>query len=161
MLRWPRLALGSCALAALLVTAPPRPCLARAEAEVGYTREQAFSAALRYLRVDLAYDVTEKDAEAAYLLFSFAAPELDKKTARGSIEVVQRERSVRLLVSLPELPSYHEEVLKRGLLDKLAREYGEPPVGERREKRSPRKPDVEPDEPRQAPESSSAAAEQG
>lgn len=101
---------------------------ARAEADIGYTREQAFSAALRYLRVDLAYEVTEKDADAAYLLFSFSDPELQKKTAHGSIEVVQRERTVRLLVSLPELPSYREDVLKRGLLEKLHTEYGEPPA---------------------------------
>ncbi len=101
---------------------------ARSEAEVGYTREQTFSAALRYLRVDLAYEVTEKDAEAAYLLFSFSAPELPKKTARGSIEVVQREHTVRLFITLPELPSYQEEVLKRGLLQKLRTEYGEPPA---------------------------------
>lgn len=100
---------------------------ARTEAEIGYTRTQTFSAALRYLRVDLAYEVTEKDAEAAYLLFTFAAPELQKKTAHGSIEVIERERGVRLVVSLPELPSYQEEVLKRGLLQKLRTEYGEPP----------------------------------
>lgn len=116
-----------------------RPALARSEAELTYTREQTFSAALRYLRVDLAYEVTEKDAEAAYLLFSFSAPELNQKTARGSIEVVQRERSVRLFVNLPQLPSYHEEVLKRGLIEKLRVEYGEPPAAA-----EPRKPDKAP-----------------
>jgi hypothetical protein len=100
---------------------------ARTEVDVGYTREQTFSAALRYLRVDLSYEVTEKDSEAAYLLFSFASPEVEKKVARGSIEVVQRERSVRVVVTLPQLPSYQEEVLKRGLLQKLLNEYGEPP----------------------------------
>jgi len=116
-----------------------RLALARSEAELTYTREQTFSAALRYLRVDLAYEVTEKDAEAAYLLFSFSAPELNQKTARGSIEVVQRERTVRLFVNLPQLPSYHEEVLKRGLIEKLRVEYGEPPAAA-----EPRKPDKAP-----------------
>jgi len=116
-----------------------RPVFARSEAELTYTREQTFSAALRYLRVDLAYEVTEKDAEAAYLLFSFSAPELNQKTARGSIEVVQRERTVRLFVNLPQLPSYHEEVLKRGLIEKLRVEYGEPPA-----MAEPRKPDKPP-----------------
>jgi hypothetical protein len=115
-------------LLGLLLATSTRPAMARSEAEIAYTRDQTFSAALRYLRVDLAYEVTEKDAEAAYLLFSFSAPELNQKTARGSIEVVQRERTVRLLVNLPELPSYREEVLKRGLLDKLLAEYGEPPA---------------------------------
>lgn len=129
------------------LTASPPPALARSEAELTYTREQTFSAALRYLRVDLAYDVTEKDAEAAYLLFSFTAPELNQKTARGSIEVVQRERTVRLFVNLPQLPSYHEEVLKRGLLEKLRVEYGEPPAAQPRkpEKAAPKKPAEEPE----------------
>ncbi|HTV22667.1 MAG TPA: hypothetical protein VMG12_28455 [Polyangiaceae bacterium] len=125
----------------------------RAEAEVGYTREQTFSAALRYLRVDLAYEVTEKDPDAAYLLFSFAAPELQRKVARGSIEVVQRQRTVRVFVNLPELPTYREEVLKRGLLEKLRTEYGEPVAPEDPpEKAPPKKPDNEPKPPPDAPE---------
>ena len=100
--------------------------------------------------------MTEKDAEAAYLLFSFSAPELNQKTARGSIEVVQRERTVRLFVNLPQLPSYHEEVLKRGLIEKLRVEYGEPPaVAEPRKPDKPpaKKPAPEPKEPEpKAPE---------
>jgi hypothetical protein len=133
----------------------------RAEAEVAYTREQAFSAALRYLRVDLEYDVIEKDADAAYLLFSFAAPELQRKVARGSIEVVQRQRTVRLFVNLPELPSYREEVLKRGLLEKLRVEYGEPVPREDQppEKAPPKKPGDEPKpSPPDAPEGDGPAA---
>lgn len=112
----------------LVLLSASRGASARTEAEVGYTRAQTFSAALRYLRVDLSYEVTEKDPDAAYLLFSFAASEADKKSGgRGSIEVVQREQSVRVVVTLPQLPSYQEEILKRGLLQKLLSEYGEPP----------------------------------
>jgi hypothetical protein len=138
--------LGIWARAALLALAIATPAWARSEAEVGYSREQAFSAALRYLRVDLGYEVTEKDADAAYLLFSFAAPELSGKTAHGSIEVVQRQRMVRVFVSLPELPSYCEELLKRGLLDKLRTEYGEP-AEPAPDKPPPTKPEPEPKEP--------------
>jgi hypothetical protein len=127
--------------------AAPSVAWARAEVEVAYTREQAFSAALRYLRVDLAYEVTEKDPDAAYLLFSFTDPELARKTGRGSIEVVQRQRSVRVLVSLPDLPSYREELLKRGLLDKLRTEYGEPSGDPPPEKPPAKKPPPESDEP--------------
>lgn len=132
---------------------------ARSEADVGYTREQAFSAALRYLRVDLAYEVTEKDPDAAYVLFSFEAPELRNKVARGSIEVIQRERVVRLSVNLPELPSYREEVLKRGLLEKLRTEYGEPSAPAPPEKGPPRKPDGDPKEPKEPKEPPADAPE--
>jgi hypothetical protein len=128
---------GSRLLVGLLALAPAAS--ARSEAEVTYSREQAFSAALRYLRVDLAYEVTEKDPDAAYLLFSFPAPELEQKSANGSIEVVQTERSVRLLVSLPQLPAYREDVLKSGLLQKLRTEYGEPPRREKEKKEAPRR----------------------
>jgi hypothetical protein len=123
-----------------------RPALARTEVEVGYTREQTFSAALRYLRVDLAYEVTEKDPDAAYLLFSFSDPELQRKSGHGSIEMVQRDKVVRVFVNLPELPSYREELLKRGLLEKLRTEYGEPPATPP-EPREPKKPPAKPDNP--------------
>src|SRR5688572_2970358 len=116
---------------------------ARTEAAVPYTRAQTFSAALRYLRVDLGYEVTEKDPDAAYLLFSYASSDRKAEGSRGAIEVVQREHGVRVFVSLPQLPSYHEEVLKQGLVRKLVAEYGEPardapPAPERKK---PAKPD--------------------
>ena len=129
-----------------LASSLQHPAWARSEAEVRYTREQTFSAALRYLRVDLAYEVTEKDPEAAYLLFSFSDPELQRKSGHGSIEMVQRDKSVRLVVSLPELPSYREDLLKRGLLEKLRTEYGEPPAPPP-ESREPKKPPAKPDSP--------------
>lgn len=144
---WPRWLGAGCAL--LAVTALPSGAVARADAEVRYTQKQTFSAALRYLRVDLAYEVVEKDAEAAYLLFELEGTGKEKSPARGSIEVVQTDASVRVFVSLPQLPSYREEQLKRGLLRKLRAEYGQPPG------RAPRpKPDEQPeDESRQAPPS--------
>jgi len=136
-----RAALGwSVIVAWALAMAVERPALARTETEVGYTREQTFSAALRYLRVDLAYDVTEKDPDAAYLLFSFSDPELQRKSGHGSIEMVRRDNTVRIFVNLPELPSYREELLKRGLLEKLRTEYGEPPAPSPAEPREPKKP---------------------
>jgi hypothetical protein len=142
-----RLRAAACAARGSLVAAVPLALLlswsgavlGRSEAETSYTREQTFSAALRYLRVDLAYEVTEKDPDAAYLLFSFPAPELEQKTGHGSIEIVERDRTVRVLINLPQLPSYREDVLKRGLLDKLRLEYGEPAAPA--ERRKPEKPD--------------------
>jgi hypothetical protein len=136
----------SLVVAGCLVLGAERSVLARSEVEVAYTREQTFSAALRYLRVDLAYEVTEKDADAAYLLFNFSDPELQKKNGHGSIELVQRDKSVRVFVNLPQLPSYREELLKRGLLDKLRMEYGEPPAAAP-EPKQPKKPPAKPDAP--------------
>ena len=99
---------------------------ASVEAESGYTKNQTYNGALRYLRVDLGYEVTEKDPDAAYLLFRFF---LDgrKAPSNGSIEIVEQRDSVRLHVRVPDLPRYQEELLSDGLLRKLREEYGEPP----------------------------------
>jgi hypothetical protein len=99
---------------------------ARSESLVQYTKSQTFSSALRYLRVDLGYSVTEKDAEAAYLMFEFPRND-QKKLGMGTIEIVETEDAVKLVVRVPELPEYQEQLLADGLLKKLKNEHGDPP----------------------------------
>lgn len=113
------------------------PCAAQASSttELAYTRAQIFSGALRYLRIDLGYEVTERDADAAYLLFSYT-PLNNKQPTFGAIEIIEREKSVRLTVKLPQMPSYHEAVIRDGLVRKLKEEYG----AERSEPRKPSPP---------------------
>ncbi len=94
---------------------------ARAEAEARYSKAQAYSAALRYLRVDLGYDVTEKDPEAAYLIFKYEVPGQPKQASTGTLEIVDGTDLVRIYVKLSKLPEYHERVLRDGLLRKLPR----------------------------------------
>jgi hypothetical protein len=130
----PLVVLGSVCL--VLVT----QARANVEAESLYTKAQTYNAALRYLRVDLGYEVTEKDPDAAYLLFKLV--EGKNATANGSFEIVEQKDSVRFFVRIPELPQYREMVLSEGLLKKLKGEYGEPPPRESRHKdRSPDSPD--------------------
>jgi hypothetical protein len=121
------------AAGALLVLATPGSAAASSEARSDYTKVQTYNAALRYLRVDLSYVVTEKDAQAAYLLFHFM-PDGRKKETNGAIEIVERDDSVRVYVRLPELPHYQEEMLSDGLFRKLRDEYGDPPRHEDRPK---------------------------
>jgi hypothetical protein len=104
------------------------PAGARVEAESGYTKAQTYSGALRYLRVDLGYEVLEKDPDAAYLVFRYPPPGQPKSTSTGTLEVVERGDGVRVLVRLPSMPEYHEVVLRDGLLKKLRDEYGVPPA---------------------------------
>jgi hypothetical protein len=99
---------------------------ARSEAEARYSKAQTFSAALRYLRVDLDYEVVEKDADAAYLIFKYATPG-QRQPSTGTMEIVAADDRVRIYVKLPKMPEYHERVLRDGLLRKLREEYGEPP----------------------------------
>lgn len=112
-------------LAAVLLAAAP--LAARVEGACQYSKAQTFSAALRYLRVDLGYDVIEKDDAAAYLLFRYPAPGRKDVTAQGSIEVIEAGPAVKLFVQLPQAPEYQERMLRDGLLKKLRQEYGEPP----------------------------------
>jgi hypothetical protein len=120
----------------LLVAAVAR---ASVEARSLYSKAQTYNAALRYLRVDLGYEVTEKDPDAAYLLFH-VTPEGKKPPANGSFEIVEQNDSVRFFVRLPELPQYREMVLSDGLLKKLRTEYGEPPP-RNEQKRRPKRED--------------------
>lgn len=113
-------------LSLLLVVFTHRPVAAKASAEAECSLRQAYSAALRYLRVDKGFVVLEKDAEAGYLLFSY--PEASRREgARGAIELVELTNAIRVVVSIPDVPGYHEQVLKKQLLNKLRAELPRSP----------------------------------
>jgi hypothetical protein len=123
------LLLGALILGAVLSAAGAG---ARVEASSEYSKAQTYSGALRYLRVDLGYEVVEKDPDSAYLVFRYAAPGPQKTESLGTVEVVETGEQVRLFVRIPRMPEYHERLLRDGLLRKLRDEYGPP---------SPRKPE--------------------
>jgi hypothetical protein len=127
-----------------------RSATARVGGESEYTKAQTYSGALRYLRVDLGYEVIERDPEAAYLIFRYQLPGQKKATATGSVEVVEADGHVRLFVQIPTMPEYHERVLRDGLVRKLHDEYGEParkppPSPPRDKKPDEKKPDDDAD----------------
>ena len=107
------------------------PAGARVEGNSDYSKAQTYSGALRYLRVDLGFEVVEKDPDAAYLVFKYTTPNQGKGDSMGTLEVVEAGERVRVFVRIPRMPEYHERVLRDGLLRKLRDEYGVP---ERREK---------------------------
>lgn len=111
-------------VATLLVVGRAR---ARVEADSGYTKLQTYSGALRYLRVDLGYEVVEKDPDAAYLIFRYAPNRTTKDPPTGTVEIVATDSRVKVFVQIPRMPEYHERVLRDGLLKKLREEYGVPP----------------------------------
>ncbi len=101
--------------------------LARSEAETQYTMKQTYSAALRYVRVELGFEVVERDPEAAYLLFKYQEPGVSKRIVDAAIELVETKDGVRVIVRIPAMPAFHERLLRDGLLKKLASDYGAPP----------------------------------
>ena len=100
---------------------------AKVSFDSGYTIDQTYNAALRFVRVDLGLTVTEKDPKAAYIMFDYKHPEAGNKTTPGSIEVLPAGNVVKVHVQLPAMPRYHEQVLVNGLQKKLRDDYGEPP----------------------------------
>jgi len=99
---------------------------ARVGGDSEYSKAQTYSGALRYLRVDLGYEVVERDPDAAYLIFRYQLPGQNKVTATGTVEIVDSDGHVKLFVQIPTMPQYHERVLRDGLVRKLHDEYGVP-----------------------------------
>ena len=100
---------------------------ARVGGDSEYSKAQTYSGALRYLRVDLGYEVVERDPDAAYLIFRYQLPGQNKGNATGTVEIVDTDGHVKLFVQIPTMPEYHERVLRDGLVRKLHDEYGVPP----------------------------------
>ena len=124
--------LAAVALALILGTAPTAD--ARRESVYRYPFSRVWSSALRMLRVDYESPITEKDIDSGYFLFEF--PE-GGKTHSGSVEIARTGEgdadTVRVVVQVPSLPSYVEQMMLDRLTRKLNEEFGEPAA--------PKKPD--------------------
>jgi hypothetical protein len=114
--------------AAVALSAPGASARSSYESPYGYDR--TWNAALRLVRVDNGWKVTEKDDRNGYLLFDYRTPGGDKPYP-GTIELVRGsdgDAAVSVLIQLPAMPQYHEQVLLDALASKMRREYGDPPV---------------------------------
>ena len=121
------MAVGAMAVVALLVSSR---ALAKSTYESPYGYEQTWNAALRLVRVDNGWKITEKDDANGYILFEYTSPE-NRKTTPGSFELVRSQdpdSPVSVLAQLPQMPHYHEQVLLDALAAKMRHEYGDPPV---------------------------------
>lgn len=129
------------ATAVAMGTATPADAKATYDSPYGYAR--TWNAAMRLIRVDNGWKVTEKDEGNGYLLFEYRSLE-NAKPASGSIELVRSrdsEEMVSVVVQLPQMPHYHEQVILDGLAAKMRREYGDPPEA----RHPPSSPDSPPD----------------
>jgi len=104
---------------------------AKVSYESPYSFDQTYNAAMRLVRVDMGFKVLEKDEQMGYLLFDYRSPESGDKASPGSIELVRPSgpaSPVHVIVQLPQMPQYHEQVLLDALVRKMRAEYGEPPT---------------------------------
>ena len=102
---------------------------AKSSYESSYGYDRTWNAGTRLVRVDLGLKITEKDEGAGYLLFDYVSPESGKKSVPGSMEFVRSKDTgaVRVIVQIPQMPGYHEQVLVDSLARKLRNDYGDPP----------------------------------
>lgn len=103
---------------ALAVAAPavfiPRVAVARSDRRVGYEPAKVWATAVRFIRVDLKLEVTDKDLAAGYVMFELRE---DGKVFPGSIEIVADGSSARVVLNIEDRPTYVET----SMLDKLER----------------------------------------
>jgi hypothetical protein len=101
---------------------------ARREQTYPYPFSRVWTAAVRMLRVDFESPITEKDKDSGYFLFTY--PDAGKQLP-GSVEVIKvfenGNESVRVVVKLPAMPTYVEQMMLDRLTRKLGQDYGQPP----------------------------------
>ncbi len=122
-------------LAAVIVLGPGLLSLREADAKSSYDSqygyERTWNTALRLVVVDLSFKVNEKDAQSGYILFDYKSTESGNKATPGSFELIKAQTPgdpVHVVVQLPAMPRYHEQVLLDELARKLKDEYGEPVI---------------------------------
>jgi len=103
---------------------------ARSSFDSNYGYDRTWNAALRMVRVDMGFKVTEKDEQNGYLIFEYKSPETNNKASSGSMELVRSkdpDQPIHVIVQLSEMPRYHEQVMLDSLTRKMRLEYGDPP----------------------------------
>lgn len=133
-----------------LVLAASAPAWARSEKMLAYPRDQAWPAAVRFIRVDEHLKLIEKDADAGYVLFELRE---DGKTFRGSLEVIDVVKDgrhlVRFVIQIEDRPEWLEIGMLNRLERKLRAEIGAPaPAPTPAPKKEPEPPKKEPEKPK-------------
>lgn len=119
--------IGAFAAGAFMLTVGEGAAYGKGSLDSTYSYKQTFGSALRLLKVELGYQVTEVSAEWGYLLFEFTSPDSGKRKNKGSVELIEGDGIVSLTIATPELPSYHEDMLVERLKRKLSDEHGTAP----------------------------------
>ena len=123
----------ACALLAAAALFTPHTALAKSEKSVGWNASKIWPAAVRFIRVDERLKITEKDADAGYVMFELKE---EGKTFSGALELVGNDDDdgVKLVISITDRPQYVESAMMTRLEHKLHTELGTAPTP------APRKP---------------------
>jgi len=124
---------------------------AKATTELQYRLEEVFSTATRFVRVDKGCSVTDKDADAAFVMFECDVTEgPTKKVARGGIEIFRAKKdgrdAVRIQISLND-ESHGTELRWLELLERKLRDERGTPAPPPKPTPAPKPPDMAPPPP--------------
>lgn len=128
------------AVALALVSSFSGAAEARVASEFPYPRDRVWNAAVRLMRVDFGCTLSDRDEESGYLMFEY--PDGTRRHA-GSLELVPAtidgRDGVRVVVQIPNMPSYVERMISDRLGRKLVEDFGDPAPA-RPQPRSPASP---------------------
>jgi hypothetical protein len=103
---------------------------ARSSFDSAYGFDRTYNAALRLVRIDMGFKVLEKDDQSGYIMFEYRGSDTGPKATNGSMEFIRPHEAggpVGVVIQLPQMPRYHEQVLLDSLVRKMKQEYGDPP----------------------------------
>jgi hypothetical protein len=130
---------------------------AKRESTLRYPYSLVWTTAVRMIRVDYESPITEKDKDEGYFLFSFVH---EGKEHPGSFEVIEdAENGARVVVQIPAMPSYVEQMLIDKLERKLSQDHGSPRENKKPapEPKKPAKPENDKKPAEEAPDDGEAA----
>jgi hypothetical protein len=126
--------LGFAALVLLFALVRSPDASASAAYHSPYTFDETYATSLRLLHVDMGFKILEKDKDLGYVLFEYTSPESGNRVTNGSIEIVETRTGTNVVVNIPAMPQYHEQMILDDLAKKLEKEYGPPPVAKDKSK---------------------------
>ncbi len=96
---------------------------------LSYPIDQVWPTAVRYLRIDRGFEITDRDRDAGYLLFEF--PLEEKRTGSGSVEMFEAvdasgRPSVSISVNTGAGPVHLPNSILDGIAAKVRAERGQP-----------------------------------
>ncbi|MEI8258643.1 MAG: hypothetical protein WCJ30_23465 [Deltaproteobacteria bacterium] len=121
--RW--IVAATLSLAAAL--ARPAAANARATEDERYTFDLTWNAAVRLIRVDMGFAIIERDRDTGFVVFTYTDA---GRATPGSLELIRTRiggvDACRVVVNVPQMPTYVERHLLTRLARKLHDEYGDP-----------------------------------
>ena len=111
-------------VALLILSVSPSLASARAQRSLGYRYDQVWRAAVRLVRVDMGYEISERDRDNGYLLFQY---NFGGSPLPASIELIREgegeDERVRIQVSVGAMPQVEQIIVNR-LRRKLEDDFG-------------------------------------